>query len=226
MLGLDAIVAGAVAVLIVSMVGRRWAPRVRGAASVESAAVARVHGGRVRQDQGHESRVLDPGGRVLGPGVRTDHQQNEAATRYNSRAIPPPAQRGMAILPADEHVDRFIAWAITDEDGITHRVRFRHKQTAANYRMWAERHCVHPLAELVFLSALAKHPQVKKTRDRVKDPQTGRVVILPSGSPMREMQYIITPSRAEAKRRAPSAPDVARTQGACVPFMEPMKVAA
>lgn len=226
MLGTDAIVAGAIAVLVVSIVSRRWAPRVRGAASIVSAAVARVHGGRVRQDLGHESRVHGLGERVLGPGVRTDLQQNEAGVLYNSRAVPPPAQRGMAILPSDEHVARFIFWAITDEEGNAHRVRFRHKQAVANYRLWAERHCVEPLTELVFLSTLAKHPQVKKSRDRVKDLQTGRVVMLPSGSPMRETHYVITPARAEAKRKTPSATNIARMQVAGPAFDQPLKVAA
>lgn len=226
MLGTDAIVAGAIAVLVVSVVGRRWAPRVRGAASVESAAVARVHGGRVLQDLGHKRRVHGLGGGAPGLGVRTDSQKNKAALLYNSRAISPPAQRGMAILPTDEHVARFIAWAITDEDGNGQRVRFRHKQAAANYLVWADRHCVQPLAELVFLSALAKHSQVKRSRDRVKDIATGRVAILPSGSPMRETHYSITPARDETKRKTAVSRDVLKMQVARPAFVQPLKAAA
>lgn len=196
---LDAIVIGATSALLVCTISWRWssaggAPRVRGSRP-ESA--DRVHHGPTDTGRGHPGRVRDPGHRVPGAVAVVAEPSGQTPLFCNSRVLPPPIERGVAFLPAIEHVTEFIAWASINEDGEAQRVRFRNTQMLANYRLWAQRLGVSPLPESIFFGMMAKHPQVKRSRERVKDQTSGRVVKLQTGTPVRETYYTISPPRPQ-----------------------------
>jgi hypothetical protein len=54
-----------------------------------------------------------------------------------------------------------------------------------------------PLPQSLLLAALNGHGGVRKKRDRIKDPKTGRVLKLASGSPERTTYYTIGEAPAE-----------------------------
>ncbi|MDQ8700587.1 hypothetical protein [Hyphomicrobium sp. LHD-15] len=201
MLSIDSIVVGALSILLATVVAWRWVGNsgVRGSIGVESTLVSGVHGGPKGQGRGHIDRVQGPDVRVRGTGAEVSPAAMQPPLFCNSRAIPPPIERGSALLPASDHVTEFILWASVDEDGQAHHVRFRDKQLVGNYRTWAVRLGIVPLPESILLRMIARHPQVKKSRERVKDKLTGRVLHLPSGTPQRETIYTISPPRKSAK---------------------------
>lgn len=73
---------------------------------------------------------------------------------------------------------------------------------------------VEPIGEATFLAALAKYPGIKKKRDRIKCPKTGKVLKLASGTPQRTRYYTIgeaPAARVPAGVRA--APEKRRAAG-------------
>lgn len=66
---------------------------------------------------------------------------------------------------------------------------FSHAETLKFYRAWAREARVVTIPDAALLTLLAAHPAVKRRRDRIKDPVTGRVRKLPSGTPERETTY-------------------------------------
>lgn len=67
---------------------------------------------------------------------------------------------------------------------------FQTRETLEYYRWWAAEERVLALPDTVILSLLGKHPAVKRRRDRVKDPATGRVQKNAHGTPDRVTVYI------------------------------------
>lgn len=207
MVGVESVITGAISALIFSTIAFRWGSRlrVRGSAEGESAVGLRVHSGAPKANHGRPGRVPGRGGRVPGSDGVVSSGHMIANFCCNSMSILPPAERGTVHLPDADHVSEFIAWVITDEDGNAQTVRFRHKQLLANYRTWAHRSSVQPLPELRLLALLGRNPAIKRTRERVKEKATGRVVRLPSGTPVRESYYTLAPSR-HASRLPGKAP--------------------
>lgn len=132
---IDAIVIGAASALLVSAVGWRWssAGRVLGVQSRPPESGARVRSGTPDAGRGHPSRVRDLGDRIPGPGAEVSASLQQLPLFCNSHVVPPPIEHGVGFLPAMDHITEFIAWAITDEDGERHRVRYRNAQMVANY---------------------------------------------------------------------------------------------
>lgn len=90
------------------------------------------------------------------------------------------------------------------------------------YYLWfASDVSVEPIGKAVLLAGLADYPGIKKKRDRIKCPRTGKVLKLASGTPQRTRYYTI--GEAPAKQgsamagRVPSgvraAPEKHRAQG-------------
>lgn len=102
-----------------------------------------------------------------------------------------------AYMPAVEHIDRFIVWALTPPPGhhLT-RVRLRHDKMAELYADWAMFENVVALPVKTFQTLMKRHPQVLSKRDPIKNPVTGGYVRKASGAPERETYYTISPPRA------------------------------
>ena len=66
---------------------------------------------------------------------------------------------------------------------------FSHVETLKFYHAWAREGRVVTLPDHAILRLLAEHPAVRRRRDRVKDPVTGRVRKNASGTPERETTY-------------------------------------
>jgi hypothetical protein len=85
------------------------------------------------------------------------------------------------------------------------------------YRAWARDGQIgNPVHDVQVLTLLAKHPNVRRTRERIKDPRTGRVMKLPSGTPVRASFYELVETPAAASRQkavASSAASAAGEQG-------------
>ena len=69
--------------------------------------------------------------------------------------------------------------------------RWRDQSILRAYHAWARDGHIDIVADAVFLAKLARHPHVKRTRDRLKNDK-GRVIYLPSGTPMRGVFYTIS----------------------------------
>jgi hypothetical protein len=149
----------------------------------------------VDQDQPPEPEVVESG---------TDHDSVVGASVAHSATAPvapaPPArpvQRARMTVNAPEQIRDFLAW-MTAEGYARPLEPLRPDQgryTAAvwwtTYLGWCEEHGILPLAEPLFLGALGRHPRIQKSRDRVKDQSTGRVVKNAAGTPLRESHYTL-----------------------------------
>lgn len=90
-------------------------------------------------------------------------------------------------MNAHAHAVEFLRWM--RDHGFAGR--YSAADLAAYYDWFVVDFRVFPLPHVKLLEAVNKMPTVKKSRDRIKDPQTGKVVKLASGSPMRTMFYTI-----------------------------------
>jgi hypothetical protein len=111
-----------------------------------------------------------------------------------SRARPRRSQTNLKdVSPAvqtAEFIEWMRAWGFTG--------RQPHAAILYCYAWWAEEAEVRPMPPAALLARLARCRGVKKTRDRVKDDQTGKVIKLESGSPVRTSFYRISESTCSA----------------------------
>lgn len=136
-----------------------------------------------------ESENLDGGGVVEIAPVASPAEQ--AAT---ARGL---AQRARMTVNAPEQIRDFIGYMIAegyarplvplrpDQGRYTDAVWWQ------TYLAWTADAGVVPLSENIFLGALGKHPHIVRSRDRVKDMATGRVVKNAHGTPLRSTHYTL-----------------------------------
>lgn len=183
MLGIEGIIVGAATTLF-GATAMRWRFFLSRGVRDESA-ISRG----VRDAESAVCENPGPGrpGRVRGQDA-PDHGQ---ATAVMAARAPRSRPTLDAYMPAAEHVERFVSWAIVDHAGRPKRVRKSYAEMYALYLEWSVCHYVVPLPEKTFQTNLAKHEQVARKRDPLKDPATGRILRKPSGAPKRVTNYTI-----------------------------------
>lgn len=97
-------------------------------------------------------------------------------------------ERQSDAAPVD-HVRAFVEFELAQAGGKPIKREF--SEWVAAYMRWASSLAIEPLPSSIFLNSFAKTPGVKKKIARQKDPKTGRVMKLPSGSPVRGYFYIL-----------------------------------
>ncbi len=168
----------------------------------------------------------DTPGTALGATIATRRHCESASPRLpslRSRATGVPASahrvRGLAdvvsgiptsgcqvIVGAELQVRDFAAFMIREG----YCGRFTDDVWLKSYRWWAAEGAIVTVPDLIFLRHFARHPHVQRKRDRIKDRVTGKVVKLPSGTPVRRTFYTLFESPRLALPFGGRAPKVAR----------------
>lgn len=130
--------------------------------------------------------------------------QKEPETRRlaESQAASPehakPDNVRLLMLPRDQ-ITEFLAFEIA------HAVGAGMKRSANDwvcaYRRWAAVHAIGTMPESIFLNLLGNAAGIRKTRERRKDPDTGRVVKNAAGTPIRDYFYALGDAEAAKKPR-------------------------
>lgn len=126
-------------------------------------------------------------GRVRGPGAPDPGRGMSVTTARELRHEPALD----AYMPAAEHIERFVSWAVVGPGGRPRKLVKTHEAMFDFYLDWTMSALVVPLPEKTFQTLLAKHEQVARKREPLKDPATGRILRKPSGVPERETRYTI-----------------------------------
>lgn len=184
-------------------------PRVRDESAISASKINAESATAVRRGRGIPRRVRDLGAPDRGLGSRSDRGSTAVAadaTRARGRASEPVLDR---FMPAVEHIERFIGWALVPP-GASHmrRLRRRHDEAYGMYLEWTVCHHVVPLPERTFQTLLKRHPQVSAKREPLINPATGGYVRKPSGVPERETIYTLSPPRAGVLPGKPPVADV------------------
>ncbi|WP_169305479.1 hypothetical protein [Hyphomicrobium denitrificans] len=94
----------------------------------------------------------------------------------------------LLMVPRDQ-INEFLAFEIA------HAVGASLKRSATDwvsaYRHWASVHAVGAMPESIFLNLLGNAPGIRKTRERRKDPRSGRVLKNSAGTPLRDYFYAL-----------------------------------
>lgn len=117
--------------------------------------------------------------------------------RGSEIAVTPESQWD-AFMPAREHVERFIAWAIVDAQGRVRTVRQTFYEMHQLYLEWCACHYVTPLPDKTWQTVMKGHAQVSAKREPIKDPATGRILRKASGAPERVTYYTVRPPRPQS----------------------------
>lgn len=102
-----------------------------------------------------------------------------------------------AYMPAREHIERFIAWAIVDAQGRVRMVRQTFFEMHQLYLEWCACHYVTPLPDKTWQTVMKAHGQVSTKREPIKCPATGRILRKSSGAPERVTYYTVRPPRPQ-----------------------------
>lgn len=135
----------------------------------------------------------------------------DSATESASPRPAPPANARVFIASKDQ-IREFLAFETAHHrrpDGSV-RILREAPEWASAYRRWAVIHAVAQMPEATFLNLLGKSAGITKSRPRIKDPQTGRVLRNEAGTPLRASVYaMVDDAPAEAKPRRETKADKA-----------------
>lgn len=193
--------------------GDTWTiPNLAGVQDAAERVQSVVHGVTVGNDRpGPEPEAVLPVetadvGALKNAAISTD----SAAVSASPRPAPPATAR--VFIASKDQIREFLAFETAHHrrpDGSV-RILREAPEWASAYRRWAVIHAVAQMPEATFLNLLGKSAGITKSRPRIKDPQTGRVLRNEAGTPLRASVYaMVDDAPAEAKPRRETKADKA-----------------
>lgn len=134
--------------------------------------------------------------------LRRSRESGALSPRYSAAGVQVPGRgaHGRSTLVSDEKPQQFrqfIGAKFQVDEFVASLIRegycdcWRDRAIVQAYLAWTRDRSIEPVPKTIVLNLLAEHPNVERSRKRLKHPKTGRVLKLPSGTPERGTFYTV-----------------------------------